>query len=128
MVFGLVFGSVAGVFFLIVKAMNLYRDRTRLQLIHQERLAAIEKGLLTPEVADYDSIASSPRAESLLAYMRVNPRWPLGVGTLLVVGGIGMLIALILSRDPYRSYSLIPISLGVGLWLHYLVMRPRDGR
>lgn len=120
MVFGLVFGSIAGMFFLFVRLLNLHRERIRMQFIHQERLAAIEKGLLTPEVADYDSIAPPPS-------VRVNPRWPIGVGILMVMGGFGLLSAQILSHRPW-SYSLVPIFLGVGLWLHYLVMRPRDGR
>jgi hypothetical protein len=120
MVFGLIFGSIAGIFFLVVRILNLHRERIRMQFIHQERLAAIEKGLLTPEVADYDSLAPPP-------YVRVNPRWPIGFGTLLVMGGLGLLTAQVL-EGRHWSYSLVPIFLGVGLWLHYLVMRPRDGR
>jgi hypothetical protein len=90
----------------------------------------MEKGIPTPEVADYEN--GRARRESLLSYMRVNPRWPLGAGILLVLGGAGTLIAMKYSGDPYHqqvwTFALIPIFLGVGLWLHYLVMRPRNDR
>lgn len=131
---GLLFMFGAAAFFLVVKWQNLRRYQIKLELIHKERLIAMEKGVPMPEVPEYDP-APRQRIETLLGYLRVNPRWPLGVGILLVLGGAGTLVALMLSGDPYHrqiwSFGLIPIFLGVGLWLQYLVMRPGrrgDGR
>ena len=129
---GILFTVIAAVFFLLVKLLNLKRHQIKLDFIHKERIIAMEKGIPTPEVADYDNEARRTRWETIFGYMRVNPRWPLGLGILLVLGGAGTLLALRLSGDAYHqqvwSFGLIPIFLGVGLWLHYLVMRPRDGR
>ena len=133
-IIGLLFIVAAAVFFLMLKSQNLRRYQIKLELIHKERLIAMEKGVPMPEVPDYDP-PPRQRMETLLGYLRVNPRWPLGVGILLVVGGAGTLLALMLSGDPYHrqiwSFGLIPIFLGVGLWLQYLVMRAGrrgDGR
>jgi hypothetical protein len=127
---GFFFTIAVGAFVLILKWINVRRYQIKLDFIHKERLAAMEKGIPTPEVADYEN--GRPRRESLLSYMRVNPRWPLGAGILLVLGGAGTLIAMKYSGDPYHqqvwTFALIPIFLGVGLWLHYLVMRPRNDR
>lgn len=129
--FGLLWTIVAGAFFVLIKWLNVRRERVKLDFIHRERLAAMERGIPMPEVADYDGQRTT-RVESLLAFMRVNPRWPIGAGILLILGGAGTLIAMRLSGDPYHQqvwpFGLIPIFLGVGLWLHYLAMRPRDGR
>ena len=64
-----------------------------------------------------------------LAGSRLNPRWPLGVGALSIMLGIGTSLALWLSGDEYHrqiwSLGLIGIFLGIGLFLHYLLTRPR---
>ena len=127
---GFLFVVGAGIFILVVKAMNNRRYQIKLDFIHKERLIAMEKGVPAPEMPDYDN-GPRPQSSALLAYLRVNPRWPLGLGILLVLGGMGTLVALMLSGDPYHrqvwSFGLIPVFLGVGLWLHYLVMKPRNG-
>ena len=127
---GFLFVVGAGIFVLFLKFLALKRYQIKMELIHKERLVAMEKGIPAPEVPDYDN-GSRPRTSSLLAYLGVNPRWPLGLGILLVLGGIGTTVAMMLSGDPYHkqvwSFGLIPVFLGVGLWLHYLVMKPRNG-
>ena len=129
-IIGFLFLVAAGAFVLVLKWINLRRHQIKLELIHKERLIAMEKGVPGPEVPDYDNDLR-PSPSSLLAYLRVNPRWPLGIGIVLVLGGVGTLVALMLSGDPYHrqvwSFALIPVFLGVGLWLHYLVMKPRNG-
>ena len=127
---GFLFVVGAGIFVLFLKFLALKRYQIKMELIHKERLVAMEKGIPAPEVPDYDN-GSRPRTSSLLTYLGVNPRWPLGLGILLVLGGIGTTVAMMLSGDPYHkqvwSFGLIPVFLGVGLWLHYLVMKPRNG-
>lgn len=104
------------------------KDR-RLELIHKERLAAMEKGIPIPELPDYDPPA--PPRPSWWSEMRVNPRWPLGVGALFIMLGGGVTVALMLSGEDYHrrvwSFGLIPIFFGVGLWLHYALTRPPRG-
>ena len=116
-----VFGA-AGIF-LAVKAMNTRRYQTRLDYIHRERIAAMDKGIPLPELPEYD-----PRSRSLFHLVSLNPRWPLGVGVILILGGVGTALALWLSGDPYHrqvwSFGLIPIFLGVGLMMHYRLVRP----
>lgn len=128
---GFLFVAGAGIFILLLKMINTRRYQIKLDFIHKERLIAMEKGVPAPEVPDYDNGSRTPQPSALLSYLRVNPRWPLGLGILLVMGGMGTLVAMLLSGDPYHrqvwSFGLIPVFLGVGLWLHYLVMKPRNG-
>ena len=126
---GIAFTLIAAAFYLVVRHQNLQRYRIRLEMIQKERLVAMEKGIPFPELPDYDE-QKQRTADSLFALMRVNPRWPLGVGALLVVLGAGITIALYLSEESYHnrvwSMGLIPISGGIGLFLQYWLMRVHD--
>lgn len=116
-----VFG--AAFIFLLVKMLNTRRYQIKLDFIHKERLAAMDKGIPLPELPDYEK-----PAHTLLGYARLNPRWPLGAGVTLVLGAVGLGLALYLSGDPYHrqvwSFSFIPFFLGFGLMLHYRLTRP----
>jgi len=122
---GIVFTIIAAAFYLIVRHQNLQRYRIRLEMIQKERLVAMEKGVPMPELPDYDD-GRAP-FQSLVAMMRVSPRWPLGAGAILILGGIGTTLALYLSQEPYHyrvwSMGLIPIFVGFGLFLHYRLTR-----
>jgi hypothetical protein len=124
---GIVFTVIVAVFYLVIRHQNLQRYRIRLEMIQKERLGAMEKGIPMPELPDYDDAAARRSVDSLAALMRVNPRWPLGVGAILIFGGIGTTIALYLSHEAYHnrvwSMGLIPIFVGFGLFLHYRLMR-----
>jgi hypothetical protein len=121
-----VFGWVA--FFLILRWMSIRRQQWKLELIHRERLAAMEKGIPMPELPDYDG----PARPGFFARITVNPRWPLGLGALFLTTGPGVSLALWLSGDPYHNQvwpmGLIGIFVGVGLFLYYGLTRPRDAR
>ena len=60
--------------------------------------------------------------------MRINPRWPLGIGALAVMLGAGVCLAFWLSTDPepHRAwpFGLLGVFFGVGLFLHYFLTRP----
>ena len=124
---GIVFTVIVAVFYLVIRHQNLQRYRIRLEMIQKERLGAMEKGIPMPELPDYDDAAARRSVDSLAALMRVNPRWPLGVGAILIFGGIGTTIALYLSHEAYHnrvwSMGIIPIFVGFGLFLHYRLMR-----
>lgn len=116
-----VFG--AAFVFLLLRMLNTRRYQIKLDFIHKERLAAMDKGIPLPELPDYDK-----PSQTLLGYARLNPRWPLGAGVTLILGGIGLGLALYLSGDPYHrqiwSFSFIPMFVGLGLMLHYRLTRP----
>jgi len=104
------------------------RRLKRMELVHKERMMAMEKGIPLPELPDFgEPSARSPLTEAL-ASVRINPRWPLGLGALAVMMGAGMSLALWLSTDPeaHRAWplGLLGVFFGVGLFFHYLLTRP----
>jgi hypothetical protein len=120
---GLVWVFGAAAIFLVVKVLNTRRYQIKLDFIHKERIAAMDKGIPLPELPEYDK-----PSQTLLSYVRLNPRWPLGAGVTLILGAIGLGLALFLSGDPYHrqiwSFSFIPFFLGFGLMLQYRLTRP----
>lgn len=124
---GVIFTVIAAAFTLVWRHQNMQRYRIRLEMIQKERLVAMEKGIPMPELPEYDDGRGRPSLDALADRLRVHPRWPLGAGALLVVGGIGVTIALRLSNDPMHytvwSMGLIPIFVGFGLFLHYRLTR-----
>lgn len=110
---------------------NSRRDR-RLELQHKERMMAMEKGIPLPELPPELETERRPLFERAVAAIRINPRWPLGLGALFVMLGTGISVALALSQEAehYRvwSFGLIPVFFGVGLMLHYALTRPHERR
>jgi len=127
--FGLFWVFGWAVLLVIVWHLKALRRQRRLELIHDERMAAMEKGIPLPELPDYGDLARESPIADALASLRLNPRWPLGVGALSIMLGSGTAVALRLSGDEYHnqiwSFGLIGIFLGVGLFLHYILTRPR---
>ncbi len=116
------FGWLA--FFLVLKALSDRNKRHRQELINRERMAALEKGIPMPELPDYDA---PPRAPVVLL-SSWNPRWPLGLGALSIMVGIGASLAMYLSGDGYHNqvwpFGLLGVFFGIGLFLHYALTRP----
>ena len=104
------------------------RRQQRLELAHKERMMAMEKGIPLPELPDYEDPARRPLVAEAVGQIRLNPRWPLGVGALSIMLGIGTSLALWLSQEDYHnrvwSFGLIGVFLGFGLMLHYWLTRP----
>lgn len=99
------------------------KSRHTHELIHKERMSAIEKGVSYPELPPYNTEeehhhgnGSAPNSKRMLAW-----------GAVLLVGGVGVLISLLISEndDLRRNWTLglIPMFLGVGLWLAYFLLR-----
>lgn len=124
---GILVTAVVAAFLLVLRHQNLQRYRIRLEVIQKERLVAMEKGLPMPELPDYDQADARRFSETLALADRVNPRWPLGAGAILLFGGAGTSLALYLSGEPYHnrvwSMGLIPVFVGLGLFLHYRLTR-----
>lgn len=123
-----VFGWV--LVFLAVWLVRSARRQRRIEIIHAERMAAIEKGIPLPELPDYEALSEAALRARQASVM--NPRWSLGVGAVCLMLGIGFSLALWLSGDRYHnqiwSFGLIGVFLGAGLMLHYRLMRPENGR
>lgn len=117
------------VLLVVVWHLRASRRQKRLELIHKERIVAMEKGIPLPELPDYAESSKEPLLANAVASFRLNPRWPLGVGAICVMVGAGTAWALSLSGDEYHrqiwSFGLIGVFFGVGLFLHYFLTRPR---
>jgi hypothetical protein len=122
-----VFGWAA--LLVIVWYVKGLRRQRRMELVHEERMAAMQKGIPLPELPEYAEERRSLLADALTS-LRLNPRWPLGVGALSILLGVGTSLALRLSGDDYHrqiwSFGLIGVFFGLGLVLHYRLTRPRS--
>lgn len=86
--------------------------RRRLEIIHAERLAAMEKGIPLPELP-LDPLAMAPKPP--------DPGAPLIIGIVLTGFGIGSMVALSLV-DRFRAAWPMPLPvalMGAGLVLYY---------
>jgi hypothetical protein len=112
--------------FMAIWLVRSGRRQRRIEILHAERMAAIEKGIPLPELPDYQALSDGALRARHAAVE--NPRWALGAGAICLMLGIGVSLALWLSGDRYHneiwSFGLIGVFLGVGLMLHYLLMRP----
>lgn len=94
--------------------------RRRLEIVHAERLAAMEKGIPLPELP-LDPLATTRRPP--------DPGAPLIIGIVLAAFGIGSIVALSLV-DRFRPAWPMPLPvalMGVGLVLYYyLAAAERD--
>ena len=125
-----VFGWV--ILLLVAWHMRSSRRQRRLELQHKERMMAMEKGIPLPELPADEQPSRPGLVADVIGSIRINPRWPLGLGALFVMFGIGLAAALALSQEPehYRvwSFGLIPVFFGLGLMLHYALTRPTQPR
>lgn len=104
------------------------RRQKRLEMVHQERMLALEKGIPLPDLPDF----AEPPARSLLADLtasiRINPRWPLGLGAIFILAGAGVSLALWLAQvpEPHQAWpsGLVGVFFGLGLFAHYYLTRP----
>lgn len=120
-----VFGFV--VVLLVAWNMRNKRRIEKLKLIHEERMKAMEKGIPLPEFPELDKDESKIIIGSGTEASHWNPRWPLGAGALLIMGGTGTMIAMMMSRWELHNalwpFGLIGIFLGVGFFLLYALTR-----
>jgi sterol desaturase/sphingolipid hydroxylase (fatty acid hydroxylase superfamily) len=91
--------------------------QARLELIHQERLIAMEKGIPLPELPLEPTVV--PKVP--------NPYVPLLLGIVLAATGLGAMVALwLVLGGPNWSLPLPLTLIGVGLLLfHWLSVKPR---
>lgn len=115
-----VFGVAAVV--LVAWHLRGKRRMEKLQMIHQERMQAMDKGIPLPEFPELDDRSGSPFDS------RWNPRWPLGLGAVFVMAGAGTSVAMLLGSgfEEIWSFGLIGVFVGVGLFLYYFLTRSTD--
>jgi len=129
-----VFGFAAVL--LIAWHLRNKRRLEKLQIIHEERMKAMEKGIPLPEFPDLEESESKIILGKALATnieaRPWNPRWPLGVGALFIMGGLGTSVAMRLSNNysfhhELWPFGLIAVFIGVGMILFYALTRtPSD--
>src|SRR5215510_14826723 len=86
---------------IVIWQLRVRRADRRLDRIHKERMIAMEKGVPLPEMPDYEE-----RPGLLLqawSGLRINPKWPLGVGAIFIMLGLGVTLALAISKDGYQD-------------------------
>jgi len=107
-----------------------HREKTKrrlhvFDLIHKERMQAIEKGLPYPELPPYAIEDEEHHRQA--PSKPISPRKVAGLAIVVILGGAGSLTALIISQDKHLqslwSMGLIPIFLGVGLLLYAWINR-----
>jgi len=112
----------------LLVAWHLRRKRQleTLNIIHAERMKAMEKGIPLPELPDLEDSART-HGRSGMSTRDWNPRWPLGAGVLLIMGGIGTAVAMMMSGWEFHHdlwpFALIPVFMGVGMFLFYTLTR-----
>ena len=109
-----------GFFWLFMYLKNRANQR-RLEMIHQERMVAMEKGIPLPELPDLNPRLPKDPGRKKNA--------PLAAGIVFASLGVGGMIALQLSPvDGVHDYWTLPLPLvflGVGLLLYYFLTRDR---
>ena len=107
------------------------RSKQRMEkaaMIHQERLKAIDKGVPLPEFPDLSEEAKMEQFNRIFTPPTVNPKWPLGIGLLLITGGIGFWFAMQLDSNAYTTGSegFIGVFVGIGFMLYYRLTRSTE--
>jgi hypothetical protein len=120
-----IFGWAA--FVLAIIYMTHRKRQKTLDLIHKERLAAIEKGIPISEWPDYDINGKGSGRSSLFAPEESNPRGALGAGAILIMIGVGISAAFYLWRGMRILWpvGLIIVFTGIGVVLSYFLTREK---
>jgi hypothetical protein len=129
---GLVFTLfwVFGWVLLLILIWHLKGQRRQkwMEMIHRERMAAMEKGVPLPELPDLAEPPTRSALREAVASIRINPRWPLGLGAVCVLVGAGVCLAFWLSSipEPHQAwpFGLVGVFFGLGLFAHYALTRP----
>jgi len=127
---GMTWVFACAVVLIVIWHLRSKRRLEKMTLVHQERMKAIEKGVPLPEFPELSEEAKMQQFDKIFTPPKLNPRWPIGVGVLVMMGGLGFLVAAMLSNDSDMaqtwSMGLIPIFFGFGLVLYYFLTRQPD--
>ena len=117
---------------IIVWHLRSKRRLEKMGLIHEERMKALEKGVPLPEFPELSEEATMEKYDKIFTPPKLNPRWPLGLGAVVTMAGLGYTVAGLISADSdfekTWSAGLIGVFLGLGLVLYYFLTRtPEQG-
>jgi hypothetical protein len=106
--------------------MQYRLKRRRTEIIHQERMAAMEKGIPLPEFPNFD-LGPSPFLLTRLAAKPVSPQASLLTGIIFLCVSVGgMIVLFFLLPLNKHLYWILPLPLalvGIGLLLYYGLFR-----
>jgi hypothetical protein len=115
------------IFVLILTNLKNKKRQKTLELIHKERMTAMEKGIPIPEWPNYDINGKNDWVEDLRSRRSQNPRAPLGASAILAMIGAGICLAFYLVGDPELRrlwpLGLIVVFTGLGVFLQYLLTK-----
>ncbi len=137
---GIIFSFGIATFWVLVWHLRGQRRLKRLEMIHEERMKAMEKGIPMPELPKFpETTEDGPTAtqleiiKALSASGPANPRWALGVGLIFILLGMGVSLAYYLAGDAELArtaqvgrvwpFGLIGVAAGLGFILHYFIVR-----
>ena len=111
-----------------MKYLHTRKRQEERQMIHRERILAMEKGIPLPEFPiQEDDSARSTLLEISHASRSLLPKLTLGCGLIVLFLGTGVLVALKMHPDSEMSsmwtMSFIPIFVGVGFLLYHVLLR-----
>ncbi len=116
-----VFGWAIVIYFFWTERNKKYRHVQ--DLIHKERMNAIERGVPYPELPPYAATEEKYHVNG----SSPNPRRMLAWGVVLLIGGVGVLVSLLISQndDLRHNWTLgfVPMFFGFGLGLAYCLLR-----
>jgi hypothetical protein len=120
-----VFGWAA--FVLIILYMKNKKRQKTLELIHKERMAALEKGIPMPEWPDYAINGKGALCEDLRSEGSQNPKGALGAGAILIMIGAGICLAFYLwpALRQVWPVGLIVVFTGIGVLLSHFLTRDK---
>jgi hypothetical protein len=104
--------------FLGYQYLKRREKQRRLDIVHAERLAAIDKGIPLPEVP-IDPPPSAWRRPP-------DPKVPLAIGIVLTAFGVGamVMLAIVAQGQPFWAVPLPVVMMGLGLILFYRLSAP----
>jgi len=105
-----------------LKYLQVRRGEREREMIHRERLVAMEKGIPLPE------LPAVPENGQIVVPLNRNtlPRLMLGCGLILVTGAFGILTSFLISpiSEVHRAWTLgyIPLLIGIGCLIYALLL------
>ena len=131
-VLGLTWVITCAAVLVIVWHLRSKRKMEQMTLIHQERMKAIEKGVPLPEFPELSEEAKMQQFDRIFTPPKLNPKWPLGLGALVAMTGVGWVVGMLVSADNEMfkmwSLGLVGIFIGFGLVLYYFLTRQPEGK
>ena len=111
-----------------MKYVHTRKRQEERQMIHRERILAMEKGIPLPEFPiQEDDSAKSTLLEISNASRSLLPKLTLGCGLIVLFLGTGVLVALKMSPDDQMrdmwTMGFIPVFVGVGLLIYHGLLR-----